>query len=235
MQTFGDSTKDALYNAIISGEYGTVTAVRINGVMYSESDVVSVSTHMDTADAEMLVGNAVSGSVDVKLIKPDADIPRMAKIEVFAKVTDGERDSDFLPMGVFYTDTRSETHSDTGLDYLSLSGYDAMLKADQAYSSGLTFPATDINVVRDIAAIMGIGIDPRTITIINKGYAVQTPAQYTMREVLAYIAAMYAGNFIINPAGNLRLVRINEMPKETNYLIDESGDAITFGGVRILV
>lgn len=235
MQTFGDSVKDALYNAIISGEYGTVTAVKINGVMYSESEIVSVATLVDTADAATLVGNAVSGSVDIKMIKPDTDIPRMAKIEVLAKVTDGLRESDYLPMGVFYVDTRSETHSDTGLDYLTLSGYDSMLKADQAYSSGLTFPATDIAVVRDIAAHMGVGIDPRTVDIIVNRYAIQLPSQFTMREVLAYIAAMYAGNFIINPAGNLRLVRINEMPKETNYLITESGNAITFGEVRILV
>jgi hypothetical protein len=46
---------------------------------------------------------------------------------------------------------------------------------------------------------------------------------------------MYVGAFIMTDEGKLRLVSILELPPETNYLIDEVGDAITFGGDRILV
>jgi hypothetical protein len=46
---------------------------------------------------------------------------------------------------------------------------------------------------------------------------------------------MYVGSFIMTETGLLRLVSITELPEETNYLINNAGDAITFGGDRILV
>ena len=39
----------------------------------------------------------------------------------------------------------------------------------------------------------------------------------------------------MTPVGKLRLVLLNSLPKETNYLVDNGGNAITFGGDRILV
>ena len=39
----------------------------------------------------------------------------------------------------------------------------------------------------------------------------------------------------ITDDGKLRLVSFGEIPTETNYLVEEDGDAITFGGDRILV
>ena len=56
-----------------------------------------------------------------------------------------------------------------------------------------------------------------------------------MREILGYIAAMYAGNFIMSDDGKLRLVRLNEIGIETHYLVDTAGYVLTFGGDRILV
>ena len=35
--------------------------------------------------------------------------------------------------------------------------------------------------------------------------------------------------------GKLLLLRFGDIPAETWYLVDESGDAVTFGGDRILV
>ena len=56
-----------------------------------------------------------------------------------------------------------------------------------------------------------------------------------MRETLSNIAAMYCGNWVCNYDGNLLLIAVNSIPKETNYLVDNYGFAITFGGDRILV
>ena len=67
------------------------------------------------------------------------------------------------------------------------------------------------------------------------GYPVQYPAEYSCREVLGFIAAMYAGCFVISDLGELRLVALNSIPPETRRLITKDGFAITFGGVRILV
>ena len=56
-----------------------------------------------------------------------------------------------------------------------------------------------------------------------------------MREVLSGIAVSNCGNWIITDGGKLRLIVYGDIPAETNYLIDENGYAILFGGVRILV
>ena len=87
---------------------------------------------------------------------------------------------------------------------------------------------------QEIARLMGVSIDPRTV--LSTAYSVDYPAnEYTLRDVLRYIAVAHAGNWIITDAGQLRLVTFGEIPPETNYLIAEQGAAITFGGVRIIV
>jgi hypothetical protein len=46
---------------------------------------------------------------------------------------------------------------------------------------------------------------------------------------------MYGGSFVTSDTGELLLVTMFGIPKETNYLIENAGFAITFGGDRILV
>lgn len=82
---------------------------------------------------------------------------------------------------------------------------------------------------------MDVSLDERTVAGLDMGYLIEYPAQYSQQEVLGYVAAMYAGCFVISPLGELLLIRIFDQPPETNCLVDASGDAITFGGVRILV
>ena len=86
-----------------------------------------------------------------------------------------------------------------------------------------------------LAALMGITVDSRSQ--ISNTYTIDYPANnYTIRDVLGYIATANAGNWIITAANKLLLVPLNgSMPPETYYLITEDGDAITFAGTRILV
>lgn len=144
--------------------------------------------------------------------------------------------SEWLPKGVFYIDTRERSKNDSKLKILTIHGYDAMLFAEQDYSSTeLDWPAVDISIVNEIASMMGVTVDPRTAQIMTDGNVLPLPANYSLREVLGYIASMYAGSFIMSETGELRLVTLLELPEETSYLIDNAGDAITFGGDRILV
>lgn len=144
--------------------------------------------------------------------------------------------SEWLPKGVFYIDTRETTRNGNGLDILSIHGYDAMLFAEQLYPSAThAWPMIDTAVVQEMAAAMGVVVDPRTYNLMTSGYMIPLPGSYSIREVLGYIASMYVGSFIMTETGMLRLVSITELPEETNYLINNAGDAITFGGDRILV
>lgn len=150
----------------------------------------------------------------------------------------GEQVSEWIPKGVFFFSTR-KTDRITGV--LSVHGYDAMLKAEETWLDSSydakTWPMPAATAVADIAARMGVEVDSRTV--LDEAFPMQYPADdkgdMTMRETLGRIAVANAGNWTITDEGKLLLVGLNSMPAETHYLITESGSAITFGGVRILV
>lgn len=92
---------------------------------------------------------------------------------------------------------------------------------------------TDEDVVEEIAATIGVEVDDRTWDFMGSGYTISAPVGYTMREVLSYIAAMYAGNWVMNYDGELLLVGLDSMPPETSYLVDNTGDVLTFGVFQV--
>ena len=102
-------------------------------------------------------------------------------------------------------------------------------------STSLDWPAVDTDVVRDIASLMclpgnqALGIDSRTWDIMTDENQIPLPVGYSLREILGYIASMYAGCFIITERGELRLIALYDLPKETNYLINEAMEYIIFG------
>lgn len=182
------------------------------------------------------VGACISSEIDVKMLKPLGEIPEMARIVPYVRLTDGFRHSEWIQKGVYYIDTRSKIEDGSSIEKIQIHGFDDMLKAEQDYpSSTLAWPARDIDVVREIAASLGVSVDARTIPIINRGYRINYPAGYSCRDTLGYIAAMYAGCFVMSDLGELRLITIHGIPKETRYLVESTGSVITFGGVRILV
>lgn len=145
--------------------------------------------------------------------------------------------SEWLPQGVFFIDTRQITANYNGIPVLTIHGYDAMMKAEQEYSSNSVInTAPDTQYVQAIADAIGVTVDPRTWEIM-RGYEIPFPLGYTMREILGYIASSYVGCFIITDEGKLRLVSLLGLPAEQrdDLLGDENGNAILFGGVAILV
>ena len=124
---------------------------------------------------------------------------------------------------------------------LSVNGYDAMLKAEETWLDpsydAETWPMPVETAVNDIASRMGVSVDSRTV--LDSAFPVQYPVDdegdMTMREALSRIAVANAGNWVISDDGKLLLVGLNSVPAQTNYLITNTGDAILFGGTRILV
>ena len=225
-------TVSALYQQIMSGEHYAERKINIAGTDYGEDAIVSLTTTGGLfADGTLSVGSAVSREINLSLWNISKTIPKMAKLIPYYRISNGTQTSEWIQKGVFYIDTRSV---DSGL--LTIHGYDDMLKAEQIWTpdQSLEFPMPMTQVVDIIANIMGVEIDARTV--LNSSYTVDYPANdYTLRDVLRYIAAAHGGNWIMSDAGELWLVGLNTLPPETNYLCDEDGDWITFGGDRILV
>lgn len=189
------------------------------------------------------VGSAVAGYVDVEMVAP-YNIPKKARTSIYVRATNGAETSEWIPQGVYYIDTREQTHTGRGYDVIKLHAYDAMLLTEITYPSDTQhdYPMLDKTMVQFIADNMkidadgrGIQVDPRTWDIMTSGYKFTLPVGYSMREVLCMIAAAYAGSFIISPAGELRLVSMFDLPPETRHLSTEDGYKITFGGLYILI
>lgn len=225
-------TVSALYQQIMSGEHYAERKINIAGTDYGEDTIVSLTTTGGLfADGTLSVGSAVSREINLSLWNVSTTIPKMAKLIPYYRLSNGTQTSEWIQKGVYYIDTRSV---DSGL--LTIHGYDDMLKAEQIWTpdQSLEFPMPMTQAANIIADIMGVEIDARTV--LNSAYTVDYPANdYTLRDVLRYIAAAHGGNWIMSDVGELWLVGLNTLPPETNYLCDEDGDWITFGGDRILV
>ena len=226
MQNLPEGWEDAR-----KGMYRWETKVTIADVEYSEKDIFDLSTNAALFSGSTAgIGSCVSKEIDLA-VKPQGVIPRMAEIMVLVRpVADGVETA-WLKKGVFYIDTRQEDKT-TGL--LTIHGYDAMLKAEETYlkaSDTGEWPQPESVVVAEIAQRMGVELDSRnTLTDAPVPY----PNDYTMREILGFIAVSHCGNWIITDAGALRLVPLVSAPPETNYLATDDGFVLTMGGHRIL-
>lgn len=183
------------------------------------------------------IGNAATAKLTLSLFADS--IPRAAAIKRYVRLRNGEQASEWLPKGVFFTSRRSEEDG-----YWTVEAFDAMRKAEQPWEpdQSLNFPLPMPAAVAEFAGIMGVEIDPRTQ--LNPAYTIDYPASdpdgengdyYSIRQELQWIAAAHAGNWIITGAGKLLLAPLLSIPPETNYLVTEYGDAVTFGGVKLLV
>lgn len=225
-------TTSELYSTLIAQEgHWFETRVDIDGVSYGEEELMSVNaSYRVFADEQPVVGGCLSAELTIKMLTPEEQIPRMAEVRPYVRVTDGTQSSEWISQGVFYIDTRDESHNNNNLSTTQIHCYDAMLKAEAEYPSTThEWPMSDFEVVQEIALAMGVNIDPRTEPLMTEEYSIGLPAGFSMREVLGNIAAMYAGNWIMSFDGELRLVTLTELPEETNYLVDSLYEPITFG------
>lgn len=203
---------------------------------YDETMVNTISTQGQVfPEGGPAVGGTQAGEIDVDMYAPAGQVPRQARLAPYVRLVKGEERSEWLPQGVYYVDTREDQDPD-GLRRLKLHGYDGMLRAEQDYpASRLDWPALDTDVVKEIAGAMDVTVDDRVWQVMVAGYRIPYPTEYSCREVLGHIGAMYAGNWVMGETGALLLVPLGGLPKETRVLVDETRSAITFGGVRILV
>jgi hypothetical protein len=219
------------YSSLYSGEtpeVGACVAGEIDVSLYATDENAGAVAGLAIAGISIVGGTAVSAS----------QIPKMAKLIPQVRICNETQQSEWLNKGVYFIDTRELTQTEPKT--LSIHGYDAMLFAEQDFPSYESVEdwgsMTDADVINLIAAKMGVGVDSRTWDIVTDGYLVGFPMAYSLREVLGYIGAMYAGNWIMSDDGELRLVALNGIPGETNLLLANGEDYLVFAdGTRILI
>lgn len=231
----------ARYQELLTGSHTKESRLLVDGTAYGESTIIKGS--LKTAIALFAgdtptVGGAVAGEISVQLLGvASSSVARMAELRPQVRLVGDSGDpSEWVAQGVYNVDKRSY-NKQTGV--LTLHGYDKMLATEQWYTGSVpSGGAVDIDIVNRVCTQVGITLDSETDSFFSasgKNYKVTKPRNYTCRELLQAIAGWYGGNWCMTPVGKLRLVLLNSLPKETNYLVDNGGNAITFGGDRILV
>lgn len=231
----------ARYQELLTGSHTKESRLLVDGTAYGESAIIKGS--LKTAIALFAgdtpaVGGAVAGEISVQLLGvASSSVARMAELRPQVRlVGDSGEPSEWVAQGVYNVDKRSY-NKQTGV--LTLHGYDKMLATEQWYTGSVgTGSVTDIDIVNRVCTQVGITLDSETDSFFSasgKNYKVTKPRNYTCRELLQAIAGWYGGNWCMTPVGKLRLVLLNSLPKETNLLVDNGGNAIKFGEDRILV
>ena len=200
----------------------------VNGRTYGDDAEVSHTVSGGLYES-FGIGNASAASLT--LVLEADDIPKGATVRRFVRLVLDDQATEWLPKGVFFANRRSE---DDGL--WTIEAFDALRKAavpfiQEGYQEEWPQPAT--SVVATIARRMGVSIDPRTN--LDPTVMVGYPNDLTMQTILGHIAAAHFSNWVMSDAGELRLVPLLSVPAPTSLLVDEHGDYIAFGEVRLIV
>lgn len=229
------------YQELLALPHEVESRLLIDGTAYTTPKLVKDSLQTVGAlfsDTTPAVGGAVAGEISVQLLGvASSSVARMAELRPQVRLVGDSGDpSEWIAQGVYNVDKRSY-NKQTGV--LTLHGYDKMLATEQWYTGSVgTGGVEDITVVNRICTQVGIELDSETaafFTASGRSYVIAAPTEYTCRELLQTIAGCYGGNWMMTAVGKLRLVLLDSIPAETNYLVDGVGNAITFGGDRILV
>lgn len=215
---------------------------------YREDYLVYLRTHRAIFKDGPSIGNCCIGELEVSLKLPSSAIPRNAKLVPYLRESDT-----WVKKGEFFVYCRKV---DPTFGVVQITAYDAIYKAERPFvrpGDIGQWPRTDLQVMDEIAQRTGTTIHAGSRAAINRGYLIQFPGitietddggtskqpdgATTMREMAGYVASMYAANWFINNDGEWQLSRLGDVPpvSMTNVLVEEHGDAILIGGVRILV
>lgn len=237
----------SLYNTIRSGnhtdrvvlEIETVTNGTTEYVELDETKLYSLKTSFSMFPEEKpSIGNFCAREIDVVFEPPvGKDIPKQARMRIFTYLYNGTQQSERIPKGVFFIDTREYNADKTKM---LVHGYDAAIKFDSDINStDFEWPYSALNLVVALANSVGVSVDRSVtdaITNFNSGFKVPLTI-CTKREMIQFIAAMCGGNCYIGDDGKLHLMYLRVEPNsiEYGYLSDENGNNITIGGDRIIV
>lgn len=194
----------------------------IAGVEYNNTKIVDFSIENSLVlGEEFEIGTAILSKLTLTLRTNDI-IPPNAKIIPYlalaiGNITWNEADyawedavwawnggfTDWLPLGEFYIDNREEIN---GLWVFEC--YDKLVFADIPYDSSLSFPASMQDVWDEVCETLDYDYDANVI--IDPSYIIPVkPIEYTMRQVMGYIAGANSASVYVGKDGVLKFKRFD--------------------------
>lgn len=154
-------------------------------------------TASENGSSDLTIGNAQSSSITFSIYEDTIDLENREMV-LFEGLEVSEGNIEYIQIGIFKITSATAEEGKT-----SYTGYDRMYSSmEMTYVSKLTYPAKDINIVKEICTQAGITfvestMDDKTISIAT------APKGYTRREMLGYLAARQGKNAVINSQGQL--------------------------------
>ena len=169
-------------------------------------------------DSGPQVGGVNSTQCKVKLLEQSSNWPRMASFDVKVRLSsaDETQKSEWLSMGVFYTDERRADKYGN----LEIVAFDGMLLLEQSWTDKVqtlpsSWPITATAAASLLVEATGVQLDSRT-RLDNTVPFIGLDTTSTAREVYSTIAAGLGGNWYMTPEGKLLLVSLwNDNPGES--------------------
>ena len=231
---------DILESADTSSCVFADSALSIGGAIVGEAEVVLRKTGVPGAELSKLIPRQATMDLYVRVCRQSyygggtVDTRGIVGIAVVHRAVVGRYNSyggeveysEWIPQGKYLVDSREAVGWS---ERLVLRGMDkmALANADYPSTSSHGWPTTPANMIGDIATAIGVTVDSETQTLVNGwslGDKFQLPTEFSMREVLGYIAAAFGGNFVISKEGKLKLLQVYSLPAETEFLVREDGD-----------
>lgn len=172
------------------------TKVIINGVEHGSNEVVEWNIVETITESESYtIGNAIPTKFELKLYTQSI-FPPNAEMKPYIRLIDTE----WIPLGVFYVDSRKE--SEGGIwEFVC---YDKLMQANQPWETELYLPASMFQVVEEICDVLEIQLAPDTSLMFEVPLVTH---EFTMRQVLGYIAGCQGANAKINRNGELAFIK----------------------------
>ena len=172
------------------------TKVIINGVEHGSNEVVEWDIVETITESESYtIGNAIPTKFELK-IYTQSIFPPNAEMKPYIRLIDTE----WIPLGVFYVDSRKE--SEGGI--WEFACYDKLMQANQPWKTELYLPASMFQVVEEICDVLEIQLAPDTSLMFEVPLVTH---EFTMRQVLGYIAGCQGANAKINRNGELAFIK----------------------------
>ena len=221
--------------------------------VYGMNDIISATAHQSLLGERPgpAVGGTVSARCSITIREESVNWPRMASFEVRVRLcsADGLQASEWLSLGVFLTDQRSESKYGN----LSIEAFDAMLMLDQYWTDQIpqssmpeSWPITAAEAASLLVQATGIQLDSRDVLDDTVAF-IGLDTLRTAREVWADIAAAQGGNAILTPEGKIHIVPLTNTPAREHSAIagvaiaglaivgvDDSSGAVPGPGIEVL-
>ena len=170
--------------------------VIVNDVEYGADSIVEFTIDEAIVEGDdFAIGNAIPARLDISFRTTD-EFPANSEIRPFLRLKGSTADTEWLPLGFFYIDSRKFEN-----DVWKFTCYDKLMQANQPWETSLMLPASMKDVIDEICEQLSISLCPDTVI---KHYEVPLMTHdFTIRQVIGYIAACHAANARINKDGEL--------------------------------